>query len=91
MTAAPVSTLKVISLSSMHSHSYHPSCRILGSYGIVLPHMRILAHTCMGRPICVYSYGAPIRVWDSILSHMSILFACFISLQVFGYCCYKQI
>ena len=45
----------------------------------VLPHMRILAHTRMGRPICVYSYGTPIRVWDNILSHMSILFACFIS------------
>ena len=45
----------------------------------VLPHMRILSHTRMGRPICVYSYGTPIRVWDSILSHMSILFACFIS------------
>ena len=57
----------------------------------VLSHMRILAHTRMGHPICVYSYGTPIRVWDSILSHMSILFACFISLQVFGYCWYKQI
>ena len=45
----------------------------------VLPHMRILAHTCMGRPICIYSYGTPIRVWDNILSHMSILFVCFIS------------
>ena len=40
--------------------------------GYVLPHMRILAHTRMGRPICVYSYGTPIRVWDNILSHMSI-------------------
>ena len=28
----------------------------------VLPHMRILAHTRMGCPICVYSYGTPIRV-----------------------------
>ena len=66
----------------------------------VLAHMRILAHTRMGRPICVYSYGTshiatythngmPICVWDNILSHMSILFACFISLQVFGYCWYK--
>ena len=42
------------------------------SCGDVLPHMRILAHTRMGRPICVYSYGTPIRVWDNILSHMSI-------------------
>ena len=46
--------------------------------GSVLSHMRILAHTCMGRPICVYSYGTPIRVGDNILSHMSIQFACFI-------------
>ena len=53
-------------------------------HGVVLPHMR------MGGPICVYSYGTPIRVWDNILSHtwshMSILFACFISLQICGYC-----
>ena len=52
----------------------------------VLLHMRILAHTRMGRPTCVYLYGTPIRVWDNILSHISILFACFISLQDFGYC-----
>ena len=43
----------------------------------VLPHMRILAHTRMGRPICVYSYGTPIRVWDNILSHMSIFICMF--------------
>ena len=61
--------------------------RIYGA--TVLPHMRMLAHTRMGRPICVYSYGMPICVWDNILSHMSISLACFISLQVFGYCCYK--
>ena len=36
---------------------------------IVLPHMRIPAHTRMGRPIRVYSYGTPIRVWDTALSH----------------------
>ena len=55
----------------------------------VLPHMRILAHTHMGCPICVYSYGTPIRIWDNILSHISIniLFGCFISLQAFGYWC----
>ena len=42
----------------------------------VLPHMRILAHTRMGRPIRVwdipYAYGpilCPIRVW---VSHMSM-------------------
>ena len=42
----------------------------------VLPHMRIPAHTCMGRPIRVwdirYAYGTilcPIHVWAS---HMSI-------------------
>ena len=28
----------------------------------VLPDMRMLSHTRMGRPICVYSYGMPIRV-----------------------------
>ena len=39
----------------------------------VLPHMRMLAHTRMGRPIRVYSYGTPIRVWDNILSHISII------------------
>ena len=51
----------------------------------VLPHMRILAHTRMGRPIRVYSYGTPIRIWDNILSHISIniLFGSFISLQAF--------
>ena len=31
----------------------------------VLPHMCILAHTRMGRPIRVYSYGTPIHVWDN--------------------------
>ena len=41
--------------------------------------MRILAHTRMGRPICVYSevysYGTPIRVWDNILSfYLHVLF-----------------
>ena len=43
---------------------------------IVLPHMRISAHTRMGRPIRVrdipYAYGpilCPIRVWAS---HMSM-------------------
>ena len=46
----------------------------------------IYIYTHMG---CPYPYGIPIRVWDNILSHMSILFACFITLQVFGYCCYK--
>ena len=42
----------------------------------VLPHMRILAHTRMGRPIRVwdipYAYGpilCPIRIWAS---HMSM-------------------
>ena len=60
-----------------------------GYYIYVLPHMRILAHTRMGLPVCVYSYWTPICIWDNILSHISILFACFISLQVFGYCCYK--
>ena len=45
-------------------------------YGYVLPHMRILSHTRMGRPIRVwdipYAYGpilCPIRVWAS---HMSM-------------------
>ena len=53
------------------------------SNSYVLPHMRILAHTRMGRPICVYSYGTPIRVYGTTfnMSHMSILFASFISLQ----------
>ena len=45
-----------------------PSCTI------VLPHMCILAHMRMGRPICVYSYGMPIRVWDNILSHIAKYF-----------------
>jgi len=31
-----------------------------------------LSYTCMGRPIRVYSYRIPTRVWDGLLSHMSI-------------------
>ena len=41
----------------------------------VLPHMRISAHTHMGHPIRVYSYGTPIRVWDNILSHISMSYS----------------
>ena len=33
--------------------------------------MCILALTRMGCPICTYSYGMPICVWDSNLSHIS--------------------
>ena len=49
--------------------------RKIMSYITVLPHMRILVHTRMGRPIQVYSYGTPIRVWDNILSHISMSYS----------------
>lgn len=35
----------------------------------------------MGHLIHVYLFDTPICVWDIILSHISIIFACFISLQ----------
>ena len=28
----------------------------------------VFAHTRMGYPICIYSYGMPIRVWDDIFT-----------------------
>ena len=33
---------------------------------------RLWAHTHMGRPIRIYSYGTPIRIWDNKLSHIGI-------------------
>ena len=85
----PLSSLQQVGWLMKPQHFTNDLPPFYPTDGLVLPHMRILAHTRMGRPICVYSYGTPIRVWDNILSHMSILFVCFISLQVFGYYCYK--
>ena len=79
----------ILTFNGSYGNTADAACAPLWCCGNVLPHMRILARTHMGCPICVYSYVTPIRVWDSILSHMGILFACFISSQVFGYCCYK--
>ena len=60
-----------------------------GTY--VLHHMCILAHKHMGRPICVYSYGTPIRVWNNILPHITEYFICmfYFFTGLWIYCCYK--
>ena len=78
----------------MQSNIEH--CMSDHSRGQVVPYSAVVLFCpiCVYRPIRVYSYGTPIRVWDNILSHMSMSYIQLVSQLascVFYFACYTSL